>query len=202
MKNEQQAKKYEIKKTNSIQDRIKNLQNNMAQNKKEEIKKEDKKPSDPSKPLSMAERIKMMSGNIRMPAPAPEGPQKRHSSALENKLNFKPSPMPKNEDKNKNDKKENKPAVFGDNKFSQMKKMLENRGPRIMGGPRPSAQIMGMPRLGNLAENNNKQNMEIIEEKSDKLSSGYNPVDDLEKKLEKVVVKKDKKKKKKPTFEY
>ena len=71
-----------------------------------------------------------------------------------------------------------------------------------MGGPRPSAQIMGMPRLGNLADNNNIQKIEIIEEKTDKLNSGYNPFDDLEKKLERVVVKKDKKKKKKPTFEY
>ena len=82
-----------------------------------------------------------------------------------------------------------------------MKKMLENKGMRMIGAPRPSAQIMGMPRFDNFRQNNNTQNLEIIEEKSDKMASGYNPVDDLQKKLENVVIKKDKKKKKKPTFE-
>ena len=38
-------------------------------------------------------------------------------------------------------------------------------------------------------------------EKSDKKAIEYNPVDDYEKKLEKVVVQKNKKKKKKPNFE-
>ena len=72
-----------------------------------------------------------------------------------------------------------------------MKKMFENKGMIMMGAPRPSDK----------SKNNNDQNLGIMEEKTDKLAIGYNPVDDLEKKLEKVVIQKNKKKKKKPTFE-
>ena len=80
-----------------------------------------------------------------------------------------------------------------------MKQMLERRG---VGGPRPSAQLMGVPQFGNMGQNNNAQNSGIIQEKTDKENPAYNPVNDLEKKLDNiVVVKKDKKKKKKVTFE-
>ena len=58
-----------------------------------------------------------------------------------------------------------------------MRKMFENRG-MMMGAPRKETG-----------------------EKSDKKAIEYNPVDDYEKKLEKVVVQKNKKKKKKPNFE-
>ena len=155
--------------------------------------------------MSMAERIKMMSSGPRMPMPGrPNDPFKRHS-AVENNIKFNPEAVLKkeekpNQDKTKVRKEEDKSASFKDN-FNNMKKMLENKGMRMIGAPRPSAQIMGMPRFDNFRQNNNTQNLEIIEEKSDKMASGYNPVDDLEKKLENVVIKKDKKKKKKPTFE-
>ena len=155
----------------------------------------------------MAERIKMMSGggianpnNAQRPAPAPK---KRLSAIDGNQILF--NPLKKIEEGNKDNKDNkakidnNKPAGSG-NKFNQMKMMLEKRGgPRM--GPRPSAQFIGMPKFGNLGQNNNDKGLDIIEEKSDKLKEGYNPVDDLEKKLENVVIKKDKKKKKKPIFE-
>ena len=57
------------------------------------------------------------------------------------------------------------------------------------GAPRPSAQIMGMPHeLANLMINNNDNNQGQSHE-------------DLEKKLENIVVQKNKKKKKKISFE-
>ena len=131
----------------------------------------------------------------------PGAPRERRHSAFENKMKFNPELVLKNEEKNKEkSKEENKPASFKD-KLNNMKNMFENKGMRMIGAPRPSAQLMGMPKFENLGKNNNAQNLEIIEEKSDKMVSGYNPVDDLEKKLEKVVIKKDKKKMKKPTFE-
>ena len=183
-----------------IADKIKNLQN--AQ---QPAKKEEKKEEKGEKKLSMAERIKMMSGGVKPnngpnPAPAP-----RRMSAFEGgKLNFNPGNIANKNDEKKDNKAkpdDNKPSGSG-NKFNQMKMMLEKRGgPRM--GPRPSA-IMGMPHFGNFGinnNNNNNQDLNIIEEKSDKLKEGYNPVDDLEKKLEKVVVQKNKKKIKKPTFE-
>ena len=203
-KNAQQPAKKEEKKVEppkgGIADKIKNLQN--AQ---QPAKKEEKKEEKGEKKLSMAERIKMMSGGVKPnngpnPAPAP-----RRMSAFEGgKLNFNPGNIANKNDEKKDNKAkpdDNKPSGSG-NKFNQMKMMLEKRGgPRM--GPRPSA-IMGMPHFGNFGinnNNNNNQDLNIIEEKSDKLKEGYNPVDDLEKKLEKVVVQKNKKKIKKPTFE-
>ena len=82
-------------------------------------------------------------------------------------------------------------------KFEQMKRMMENRGVRP--GPRPSAQFNPNFKFGNLGVNNN--NKGIIEEKSDKEKTGYDPAKDLEKKLDNIVVQKDKKKKKKPNFQ-
>ena len=92
---------------------------------------------------------------------------------------------------------DNKPL----NAFEQRKKMLEQKG--IMGGPRPSAPFIMPHGFGApMPMNNNAPNMQIIKEESDKQKPGYNPTDDLEKKLEKVVVvQKDKKKKKKPIFQ-
>ena len=106
---------------------------------------------------------------------------------------------------NTNNSNNNKPL----SNFEKMRKMMEKRGAGF-GGPRPSAQ-MGIKDLEslqkfqkkmNIDSNNNNQGLGVIHEESDKMVKGYNPADDLEKKLDKiVVVKKDKKKMKKPTFE-
>ena len=148
----------------------------------------------------MAERIKMMEkGKMNIiPFPAQEIQKRRHS-AFENKIKFNQGALGLNNEEN-NDKPEKKTSNDFANKLNNMKKMFEGKGPRIMGGPRPSAQFTGMPKF-DLPGNNNNQKLEIIEEKPDNLKVGYNPVDELEKNLDKIVVKKDKKKKKKPTFE-
>ena len=186
-----------------IADKIKNLQN--AQ---QPAKKDEKKEEKGEKKMSMADRIKMMSGGANLKpnnGPNPVAAPRRMSAFEGGKLNFNPGNIANKTDEKKDNKAkpdDNKPSGSG-NKFNQMKMMLEKRGgPRM--GPRPSA-IMGMPHFGNFGininNNNNNQDLNIIEEKSDKLKEGYNPADDLEKKLEKVVVQKNKKKIKKPTFE-
>ena len=178
------------------------VKNNEKPVKKEEIKKEEPKPSEPiiGKKLSMADRIKMMEGQGKVnnnPKPAP-APQKRFS-AIENKFSFNQEKKEEKNNKPTTKKNESKPSGPV-NKFSDMKKMLEMRG--IGGGSRPSAQLMGVPNLGNMGQNNNtNQNAGIVKEKVDKENPGYNPVNDLEKKLDNIVVQKDKKKKKKINFQ-
>jgi hypothetical protein len=94
----------------------------------------------------------------------------------------------------------NKPSGDFASKLGQMKKMFENKGFK----PRPSAQFTGFRGLnsvGNIGNTNNNQKLDIITEKPDVMKEGYNPVNELEKNLDKIVIKKDKKKGKKPTFE-
>ena len=183
--------KIEQPKKTSIADKIKNLEN------AEKQKIEDKKEEKPAKPMTMAERIKMMEkGRMNiLPRPEPEIQKRRHS-AFENKIKFNPAALGLNNEEN-NKKPEKKTSNDFANKLNNMKKMFEGKGPRIMGGPRPSAQFTGMPKFDVPGSNNNNQKLEIIEEKPDNLKVGYNPVDELEKNLDKIVVKKDKKKKKK-----
>ena len=115
--------------------------------------------------MSVQDRIKMMQqGNINnkpKPAPVP-GPQKRNSAMI-NPFNFNPSKATENNKTN-----DNKQAAGSGNKFNMMKQMLERKG---VGGPRPSAQLMGVPNFGNLGQNNNAQNSGIIQEKTDKIGA-------------------------------
>ena len=77
------------------------------------------------------------------------------------------------------------------NKMKNMQAMFIQKGG--FGAPRPSAQIMGMPHgFSNLMGNNinNKGNGISVEKH-----------EDLEKKLDKIVVQKNKKKKKKISFQ-
>ena len=167
------------------------------------------KTSEPPKPLSIAEKAKMMGG-----------PAKKDNNANSNKFNMNNNIN--NNNKNNNINITNKNNNINNNinrnvnnninnninnnnnantkplsKFEQMKRMMENRGVRP--GPRPSAQFNPNFKFGNLGVNNN--NKGIIEEKSDKEKTGYDPAKDLEKKLDNIVVQKDKKKKKKPNFQ-
>ena len=152
--------------------------------KKEEPKKDVKQNEAPKieKKMSMQERIKLMSGGIKLnPNPQPAAPKKR----LSNEIKFNPQPF--------NDKKsESQPNPIGGigEKMKNMKAMLEKKGG--FGMPRPSAQMFGMPRgfsdMMINKNNNNSGNGPIAEER-----------EDMEKKLDKIVVQK-KKKSKKPTF--
>ena len=208
----QQSIKEENKKRNSIQERIKNLEN-INKNKKEEqpkkIENNDKKHEEKTqkeekkneKPLSFAEKLKLMEGKGRMMVgpPAP-----RRHSAFENKINFNPALVLKKEEKNdnkdKSKKEEEKPISFP-NKINMMKQMFENKGgPRMFGAPRPSAQLMGMTKFGNINEKK-EENLGVIEEKADVLSKGFDPVNELENKMKNIVVQKNKKKKARPNFE-
>ena len=122
---------------------------------------------------------------------------------MENKINaFKP-PLIKNDEKNNNNNNNtNKKNEKVPNSFKDKLNMFANRGPMKFGGPRPSVQLASMPNFDNLIKNNNnKQNLDIIKENVDKEKEGYNPANELEKKLDNIVVKKDKKKKKKINFE-
>ena len=152
--------------------------------KKEEPKKDVKQNEAPKieKKMSMQERIKLMSGGIKLnPNPQPAAPKKR----LSNEIKFNPQPF--------NDKKsESQPNPIGgiSEKMKNMKAMLEKKGG--FGMPRPSAQMFGMPHgfsdMMINKNNNNSGNGPIAEER-----------EDMEKKLDKIVVQK-KKKSKKPTF--
>ena len=96
-----------------------------------------------------------------------------------------------NKPQNNAAKKENKPISLGGNKFKEMQAMLAQRGVGF-GAPRPSAQMMGMPHgFGNMNinKNDNKSNPSVEER------------EDLDKKLDKIVVQKNKKKKKKPNLD-
>ena len=123
-------------------------------------------------------------GNTKKPeAPAPK---KRFSAVPGSGFHF---------GQNKENKvAENKPSIENKNNFNQnldnIKKMFANRGP--MGMPRQSADIKMIQGLGG----NN-----IIKNEDDKCKDGYDPNDELNKKLDNIVVEKKKKKKKPGNFE-
>ena len=150
----------------------------------------------------MADRIKMMEGkNIVFKQP-PEA-MRRNSANINfnfNQIGLGAKKEEKTEKKEEKDKKvENKPSSDFANKLNKMQMMFANKGGFK---PRPSAQFTGLPKLDNLDNNNNKnQKLEIISEQTDVLKEGFNPVDELEKNLDKIVVNKNKKKRRRTTFE-
>ena len=171
----------------------KNIPNKINQAKKEEAKpvkkvpqkpvekKEEKNKNEPKaeRKLSFQEKIKLMQGGVKLNQPQPAAPKKRFNKE---ELSHK---FQKNEPKNVQ-----KPMQVGsgfNEKMKNMQAMFAQKGG--FGAPRPSAQIMGMPHeLANLMINNNDNNQGQSHE-------------DLEKKLENIVVQKNKKKKKKISFE-
>ena len=161
--------------------------------KKKEIKKENLQ-----KKINIADRIKMMEGkNILFKQP-PEA-MRRNSANINFNFNQMGLGAKKEEKKEEKDKKvENKPSNDFTNKLNKMQMMFANRGGFK---PRPSAQFTGLPKLDNLDNNNKNKKLEIISEKPDVLKEGFNPVDELEKNLNKIVVQKDKKKRRKTIFE-
>ena len=175
-------KEEKPKKVNSIQDRIKQFQNAPQQPKPEEKKKV-------NPPNAMAERFKKMQEENKINSKKSEPLPKRFSANI-NPVNFNPQAVKIDDKNNKNENKKEDNKV--ESKFKQMQKMLNQRGGRMIGAPRPSAQIMGMPNLGQ---------QEIMKENVDKQRPGFNPVDELEKNLDNIVVKKDKKTKTKPNFQ-
>ena len=51
----------------------------------------------------------------------------------------------------------------------ELKNMFENKGMRMIGAPRPSAQLMGMPKFENLGKNNNDFNSKILNTLNEKI---------------------------------
>jgi hypothetical protein len=176
------------------------------------------KPGEGPKPLSIAEKAKMMMGGQAKPTNNNNQNMNNNINNKNNNINNKINAnMNKNINMNNNINNNNKNVNNNANKntnnnannninptnkkplskFEQMRLMMENKG--IGGKPRPSAQINpGGFNFGKGGEDGNKG---IINDQSDKMKAGYNPVNDLEKKLDNIVVQKDKKKKKKPNFQ-
>ena len=153
---------------------------------KKEIKKEDKKKEEIKsnkgfeRKISMQERIKMMSGGIKLNQP----PQ-----AAAPKKRFSQDTLPKNEPKKEETKP--KPMQFGGGKSNQMnqfKAMLEKKGG--FGAPRPSAQMMGMPHgFGMMMNNNNdKGGQEPKVDKGEELEDTLNKINIQKKKKKSRIV--------------
>ena len=149
--------------------------------KKEEKKKEEIKPNkDFKRKPSMQERIKLMSGGIKLNQP----PQ-----AAAPKKRFSQDTQPKNEPK----KEETKPKQmeFGGGKKNQMnqfKAMLEKKGG--FGAPRPSGQIMGMPHGFGMMMNkdNDKGGQEVKINKEEKLEDTLDKINVQKKKKKSKIV--------------
>ena len=172
-----------------------NIPDNINKKKKEDpkpIKKEEPKPVPKNeekkqlqdtveRKLSFQDKIKLAQGGFKVNPPQQQPAIKKRFSIEETS----------NKPQNNAAKKENKPISLGGNKFKEMQAMLAQRGVGF-GAPRPSAQMMGMPHgFGNMNinKNDNKSNPSVEER------------EDLDKKLDKIVVQKNKKKKKKPNLD-
>ena len=152
--------------------------------------------------MSIQERIKLMQGGgqakINPPKPAPAPQAQKRMSAAENLFKFNQG---LNNDNKKEEKKVSNNNKVNDNKknaFKDKLNMFANRGMMGAGRPRQSAQLNNVPNFGNLMKNKDSG---IIQDNPDILKPGFQPSDELEKKLDVIVVQKDKKKKKKVNFQ-